>query len=173
MPLLAMAAYLRSVLWRHKNASCWHCDILFDNCPCKHKSVQNWYSPWISSLNIDFPSLVVHLVACESIVLFVCFVTKSFLTYSFFPTIPALSTISRYSACHQQSWSRNCEVRIFVYSLLTVNLNNLRIILCVKRSMSKACGTECVEHSFKVYLNTGYAFNRWNWIGQTWQTWQH
>ena len=29
------------------------------------------------------------------ICLFVCFITKSFLTYSFFPPIPALSTISR------------------------------------------------------------------------------
>ena len=31
----------------------------------------------------------------NTVCLFVCFITKSFLTYSFFPPIPALSTISR------------------------------------------------------------------------------
>ena len=32
---------------------------------------------------------------CNAISLFVCFITKSFLTYSFFPPTPALSTISK------------------------------------------------------------------------------
>ena len=39
-----------------------------------------------------------HLSVTQIIIdsgMFVCFITKSFLTYSFFPPIPALSTISR------------------------------------------------------------------------------
>ena len=47
-----------------------------------------------------FWGIIVCIFACLQFldidtVLFVCFITKSFLTYSFFPPTPALSTISR------------------------------------------------------------------------------
>ena len=46
------------------------------------------FESWTDTLLSTGVSMLMH-------VLFVCFITKSFLTYSFFPPTPALSSISR------------------------------------------------------------------------------
>ena len=51
-------------LWRHANAGCWHCEVIFVDLSCTRKLAQR-PPQWITTMNIDFLPIGIYGLGCK------------------------------------------------------------------------------------------------------------